>query len=153
MKTCLCSQPKIILKKIFIIKVLIFSIFQILFDWCRQMTFQRIAFFHKIYLFYFFFFSVISRVNNNVNCLVIANFWRRMKTLLCSLHLSINYNLTGGQLTEFHLTFSVDQKFLIIWAFDRILFWRLIKTFNNESFIFYHLTEFFETFQLIEILK
>jgi hypothetical protein len=27
--------------------------------------------------------------------------------------------VTGGQLTEFHLTESVDQKFLIIWAFDR----------------------------------
>ncbi len=59
--------------------------------------------------------------------------------------------LENDHLTEFHLTFSVDQKFLIIWAFDRILFWRLIKSFNNESFIFCHLTEFFETFQLIEI--
>ncbi len=57
----------------------------------------------------------------------------------------------NDHLTEFHLTFSVDQKFLIIWAFDRILFWRLIESFNNESFIFYHLTEFFDTFQLIEI--
>ncbi len=57
---------------------------------------------------------------------------------------------TGGRLTKIHLTFSVDWKFLIIWAFDRILFWRLIKSLKNESFIFYHLIEFFETFQLIE---
>jgi hypothetical protein len=41
--------------------------------------------------------------------------------------------MTGGQLIEFHLTFSVDRKFLIIWAFDQILFWRfgvLIKNIN-----------------------
>ena len=31
-----------------------------------------------------------------------------------------------------------------------IVIFQLIKSFNNESFIFYHLTEFFETFQLIE---
>jgi hypothetical protein len=61
----------------------------------------------------------------------------------------------GGNdhLIEFHLTFSVDRKFLIIWAFDQINFWRLIEIFNNESFIFYQLIEFFESFQLIEILK
>jgi hypothetical protein len=35
--------------------------------------------------------------------------------------------LTGGRLTEIHLTFSVDRKFLIIWAFDRILFGRLTE--------------------------
>ena len=64
-----------------------------------------------------------------------------------------HFKLTGGQLIEFHLTFSVDQKFLIIWAFDQILFWHLIESFNNESLIFYHLIEFFESFQLIEILK
>jgi len=37
----------------------------------------------------------------------------------------------NDHLIEFHLTFSVDQKFLIIWAFDQILFWRLIESFNN----------------------
>jgi hypothetical protein len=30
-----------------------------------------------------------------------------------------------------------------------IIIFQLIESFNNESFIFYHLTEFFETFQLI----
>ncbi len=40
--------------------------------------------------------------------------------------------LTGGQLIEFHLTFSVDRKFLIIWAFDQIIFWRLIESFNKK---------------------
>jgi hypothetical protein len=65
-----------------------------------------------------------------------------------------NLRIKGNDhLIEFHLTFSVDRKFLIIWAFDLINFWRLIKIFNNESFIFYHLIEFFESFQLIEILK
>jgi hypothetical protein len=59
----------------------------------------------------------------------------------------------NDHLIKFHLTFSVDQKFLIVLAFDQINFWRLIKIFNNKIFIFYHLTEFFETFQLIEILK
>ncbi len=34
---------------------------------------------------------------------------------------------TGGRLTEIHFTFSVDRKFLIIWAFDRILFGRLTE--------------------------
>ncbi len=38
----------------------------------------------------------------------------------------------NDHLIEFHLTFSVDRKFLIIWAFDRILFWRLIKSFNKK---------------------
>ena len=66
-------------------------------------------------------------------------------------HILANWKLSeNDHLTEFHLTFSVDRKFLIIWAFDRIFFWRLIESFNNESFIFYHLTKFFETFQLIE---
>ena len=62
-----------------------------------------------------------------------------------------NLRIKGNDhLIEFHLTFSVDRKFLIIWAFDLINFWRLIKIFNNESFIFYHLIELFETFQLIK---
>jgi hypothetical protein len=30
-----------------------------------------------------------------------------------------------------------------------IVIFQLIESFNNESFIFYHLTKFFETFQLI----
>ena len=34
-----------------------------------------------------------------------------------------------------------------------IVIFQLIESFNNESFKFYHLTEFFETFQLIKILK
>jgi hypothetical protein len=58
--------------------------------------------------------------------------------------------MENDHLIEFHLTFSVDRKFLIILAFDRINFWRLIQIFNNESLIFYHLIEFFETFQLIK---
>jgi hypothetical protein len=45
-------------------------------------------------------------------------------------------NLTGGRLTEIHLI--------------KIVIFQLIESFNNESFIFYHLTKFFETFQLIE---
>jgi hypothetical protein len=50
------------------------------------------------------------------------------------------YNIwTGGRLTEIHLI--------------EIVIFQLIESFNNESFIFYHLTKFFETFQLIEILK
>ena len=68
--------------------------------------------------------------------------------------LSDLYCIMGNDhLIEFHLTESVDRKFLIIKAFDQINFRRLIEIFNNESFIFYHLIEFFETFQLIEILK
>jgi hypothetical protein len=53
--------------------------------------------------------------------------------------------LTGGQLIEFHLIFSVDRKFLLNLAFDRMhffvtwskvslifdKFWQLIKTFIN----------------------
>jgi hypothetical protein len=35
----------------------------------------------------------------------------------------------------------------------KIVIFQLIESFNNESFIFYHLIKFFETFQLIEILK
>ncbi len=31
-----------------------------------------------------------------------------------------------------------------------IVIFQLIESFKNESFIFYHLTEFFDTFQLIE---
>jgi len=46
---------------------------------------------------------------------------------------------TGGRLTKIHLI-------------EMVIF-QLIESFNNESFIFYHLTKFFETFQLIEILK
>jgi hypothetical protein len=38
----------------------------------------------------------------------------------------------NDHLIEFHLTFSVDRKFLIIWAFDRINFWRLIESFNKK---------------------
>ncbi len=39
--------------------------------------------------------------------------------------------MENNHLIEFHLTFSIDQKFLIIWAFDRILFWRLIESFKK----------------------
>jgi hypothetical protein len=47
--------------------------------------------------------------------------------------------VTGGRLTEIHLI--------------KIVIFQLIESFNNKGFIFYHLTKFFETFQLIEILK
>ena len=47
--------------------------------------------------------------------------------------------MTGGRLTEIHLI--------------EIVIFQLIESFNNKSFIFYHLTEFFETYQLIKILK
>ncbi len=40
--------------------------------------------------------------------------------------------MENDHLTKFHLTFSIDQKFLIIWAFDRILFGRLIESFNKN---------------------
>ncbi len=46
---------------------------------------------------------------------------------------------TGGRLTKNHLI--------------EIVIFQLIESFNNESFIFYNLIEFFETFQLTEILK
>jgi hypothetical protein len=45
--------------------------------------------------------------------------------------------VTGGRLTEIQLI--------------KIVFFHLIKSFNNESFIFYHLIELFHMFfQLIE---
>ena len=44
--------------------------------------------------------------------------------------------MTGGRLTKIHLI--------------EIVFFHLIESFNNESFIFYHLIKLFEIFQLIE---
>jgi hypothetical protein len=39
---------------------------------------------------------------------------------------------------------------LIEFHLIEIVIFQLIESFNNESFIFYHLIEFCETFQLIE---
>jgi len=48
----------------------------------------------------------------------------------------VTFYPTGGRLTKIHLI--------------EIVIFQLIESFNNESFIFYQLTKFFETFQLIE---
>ncbi len=64
------------------------------------------------------------------------------KSLLLKTKTWLKYNSatrTGGRLTEIQLI--------------EIVIFQLIKSFNNESLIFYHLIEFFESFQLIEILK
>jgi hypothetical protein len=46
---------------------------------------------------------------------------------------------TGGRLTKIQLI--------------EIVIFQLIESFNIESLIFYHLIKFFESFQLIKILK
>ena len=49
----------------------------------------------------------------------------------------------------FFLLFLVNDHLIELHLIE-IVFFHLLESFNNESFIFYHLIEFFETFQLIE---
>ncbi len=43
---------------------------------------------------------------------------------------------TGGCLTEIHLTFSVDQNFLLIWAFDRNFYFFILVSWSNLTWSF-----------------
>ncbi len=57
-------------------------------------------------------------------------FWKKIEFLLFMF--SSKMHLEGNDhLIEFHLTFSVDRNFLIIWAFDRNFYFFILVSWSN----------------------